>query len=280
MRTKLSVRAENFQLQLARRIIRPLLAAALGLAMTFTLSCSSGGDGDAYGGKGNNISNYRTKRIGNQVWMAENLNYAVEGSKCCGEGGQVTYYDKEGKNPTYTTLSNAEIQANCNKYGRLYDWATAMALPSNCNSSSCASQIRAKHRGICPSGWHIPSYAELGALMQFVNPGCSLSLTDYCENAGTKLKATSGWNDYDGKSGNGTDEFGFAALPGGGGYSDGDFGYGFVDVGYRGFWWSATEGPEGRDKDAYDQRMYSYDEGFEMDPDDKVVLFSVRCVKD
>jgi uncharacterized protein (TIGR02145 family) len=257
------------------------LAATLGFAITFTLSCSSGGDGDAYGGKGNNISNYRTKRIGNQTWMAENLNYAVEGSKCYGEGGQVIVGDPDEKNETYTytTLSNAEIQDNCNKYGRLYDWATAMALPSSCNDESCASQIRAKHRGICPSGWHIPSDVEWwDALMQFVDPSCSLSLT-HCENAGTKLKATSGWNDYNGSSGNGTDAFGFAGLPGGRGGSDGSDDYVFGYVGYLGRWWSTAE-ETGWDHNAFGLRLdYNY-ERFERDPDNKRNMYSVRCLKD
>jgi len=94
-----------------------------------------------------------TVKIGDQVWMKENLNCNVGGSKCYGEGGEI--YDSEINQ--YFTISNSEIQANCDKYGRLYDWVTAMALPDSCIYSSCHSQIKQKHRGICPSGWHIPS---------------------------------------------------------------------------------------------------------------------------
>jgi uncharacterized protein (TIGR02145 family) len=57
------------------------------------------------GGKGNDIANYKIKQIGDQVWMAENLDYNVSGSKC--------YNNKA---------------ANCTIYGRLYDWATAMTV--------------------------------------------------------------------------------------------------------------------------------------------------------
>ncbi|MCL1967542.1 MAG: hypothetical protein FWF67_06635 [Fibromonadales bacterium] len=80
---------------------------------------------------------YKTIEIGEQIWMAENLNYNVSGSIC-----------DEREDPA------------CN-YGRFYNWAIAMALPSSCNSSSCASQIDTKHQGICPTGWHIPSIAEV-----------------------------------------------------------------------------------------------------------------------
>jgi uncharacterized protein (TIGR02145 family) len=285
--------------------------AALGFAITFTFSCSSGGGGDEqsykycitsdYGclpgpftasncngqlsnscpngsspGGGSSSSGdgtsagissgtftdvrdgkpYKWVKIGSQTWMAKNLNYAADGSKCYGEGGEVSTYDQETDTDIYTTLSNAEIQANCSIYGRLYDWTTAMALPSNCNSNSCSSQINAKHRGICPSGWHIPSDAEWSTLTSYVG-----------SSAGTKLKATSGWN----SNGNGTDEFEFAALPGGG--SDGVF----RDVGDYGVWWSATEDNA---RDAYIRIMIYYSEDVRRDEDYKNYLFSVRCVQD
>jgi uncharacterized protein (TIGR02145 family) len=259
MRTKLSVRAENFQPQ---RFAKIALAATLGLAITFTLSCSSDDGGGV--DKGNDIGNYRTVQIGNQKWMAENLNYNVSSSKCYGEGGQVQVgYDEETDTKTFTTLSNAEVQANCDKYGRLYDWATAMDWPSNCNETSCTSQT--KHRGICPSGWHIPSNADWETLIDYIET--QKSCTD-C--AGRYLKATKGWSD----NGNGTDAFDFAALPGGLGDSDGDY---FLSVGNYGIWWSTTEGSASY---AYFRGVgYSY-EGVKYDDDFKDRLFSVRCLQD
>jgi uncharacterized protein (TIGR02145 family) len=181
---------------------------------------------------------YQTVVIGTQTWMARNFNYNAEGSKC---------YDDD--------------PANCTTYGRLYNWATAMALPSNCNSSTCSSQVGKKHKGVCPSGWHIPSDAEWTTLTDFVG-----------SDAGTHLKATSGWND----GGNGRDAYGFAALPGGNGTSYGSFGY----VGDYGYWWSATEcGAAGAwDRDMY----YGYYDGASVYRSgyDKAGLYSVRCVKD
>jgi len=131
---------------------------------------------------------YKTVKIGKQTWMAENLNYEVKvkgffgystskGSKC---------YDNK--------------PANCNKYGRLYDWSTAKTA--------------------CPSGWHLPSNEEWVLL---IGDGGT---------AGTMLKAKSGWD----KNGNGTDEFGFSAMPGG----SNNIEYDSDNVGKSGSWWSST----------------------------------------
>jgi len=217
-------------------------AAVLVAAMAFTFSCSSGDDGG-----GGSISGYKTKQIGTQVWMLQNLNYDVPGSKC--------YNDDP---------------ANCVKYGRLYDWATAMALPASCNSSSCSAQIQPKHRGICPSGWHIPSDAEWTILTDFVGGE---------ETAGTKLKSKTGWESLSGVPA-GTDEYGFAALPGGkiGSGSGGSF-YG---VGYLGGWWSATEEDEedgGADDYAYTREMDYRNEYVTKDNNGKERVFSVRCLQ-
>jgi len=192
-----------------------LLAAGFALALAFTISCSSD-DGDPSDGGGSCAINGKTVTIGSQVWMAENLNCDVSGSKC---------YDND--------------PANCAKYGRLYDWKTAMS--------------------VCPSGWHLPSDAEWTTLKNFVG-----------SSAGTKLKAASGWN----SGGNGTDEFGFAALPGGRGKSDGSFG----GVGKFGNWWSSTEITAG----GADVWEVNYDDGsvYWGDGYDKKLWFSVRCLQD
>jgi len=166
------------------------LAAGFALALALTLSCSSlGHDSDednpssSSGGAGNTFTDsrdskvYKWVEIGGRTWMAENLNYAASGSKCYGE-----------------------IQANCVKYGRLYDWETAKAS--------------------CPIGWHLPTYAEWEALI-YVDEG-------YSKSIGTKLKSKIGWD--------GTDDFGFSALPGGVGNDDKFTGSGKLSV-----WWSATE---------------------------------------
>jgi len=244
-------------------------SAALVLAMALTFGCSSGGDNGGNepggtsspsGGNGNDIASYNPKLIGTQTWMTKNLNYDVPGSKC-GNG---------------SSLSDANT-ATCDTYGRLYDWATAMALPSKCNSKRSTSDadcaIATPHKGICPSGWHIPSDADWNVLMKVANPSCSDNSS--CAGAGKKLKATSGWNG----NGNGTDDFGFAALPGGIGFSGGSFPSGsFSGVGYYGFWWSASEKDYG--SNAYYRLIYGNYDASGRGDNHKGSLLSVRCVKD
>ena len=213
---------------------------------------------------------YKTVEIGEQKWMAENLNYNAKGSKCYGESGVVvTGYKDDGDEccdclgtAITTKLSNKKVQDNCKKYGRLYNWATAMDLTLSCNSNSCTNQIKSKHRGLCPIGWHIPSDADWDVLMTAVGGSSS--------TAGDKLKAKSGWNNND----NGTDEFGFSALPGGRGSSGGSFN----DVGNNGYWWSTTEDDD-TDYANYRDMIYYSGEGGSTYYFFKSNLFSVRCLQ-
>ena len=132
-------------------------------------------------------------------------------------------------------------ESNCQKYGWLYNWNTAKTA--------------------CPKSWHLPSDAEWNVLMSSVGGE---------KTAGKFLKATSGWNN----KGNGEDKYGFSALPGGYGYSDGSF----TNVGNYGLWWSATE----RNANYAYYRYMDYDsESVNRDNYNKSnYLFSVRCVKD
>jgi uncharacterized protein (TIGR02145 family) len=180
---------------------------------------------------------YRTIVIDNQTWLADNLDHSVEGSKC---------YDDD--------------PANCVKYGSLYNWATAMALPANCNSTACSSQIQSPHKGICPDGWHIPSTADWEALRDVAGGGLT--------TAAGHLKAKEGWNE----NGNGKDTYGFAALPGG---NFNTFYQDFRKIGDEGYWWVTSELGGGS---AY-QWHFGYDSAG-WGNDGKTNMFSVRCVKD
>jgi uncharacterized protein (TIGR02145 family) len=155
---------------------------------------------------------YKFVRIGNQVWMAENLAYLPEISYY----GPYFVYDYKG-----SIVSEAKATINYATYGVLYPWPEAM------NYASSSSDNPSGVQGVCPNGWHLPSDAEWQQLVDFI------SSDGHSDNEGAALKATSGWN----SGGNGTDNYGFSALPGG--VYDW-YGY-FYDVGEFGGWWSATD---------------------------------------
>jgi len=165
---------------------------------------------------------YRTVKIGEQVWMAQNLNYEARGSKC---------YNNDS--------------SNAKKYGRLYDWETAMKA--------------------CPEGWHLSTTAEWDALMNYVGGS---------DIAGAKLKASFGWSDvHTGGSANGSDVYGFAALPGG------FWGGRFTCIGYMGYWWSDPS--QYGNLRLYDVNYWCIcDDGLSYGHYPKDNLYSVRCVQD
>jgi uncharacterized protein (TIGR02145 family) len=161
---------------------------------------------------------YRTVKIGNHWWMAENLRFSIRSSYC---------YNND--------------EAICGKFGRFYNWKAA--------------------KEACPLGWHLPTHDEWYNLIASAGGE---------RVAGKNLKAKTGWCDH----GNGTDDYGFSALPGG--YRNTD-GY-FLDVGHNGYWWTATKCGYGiaygrnisADNDKVNDGVgYNVNNGF-----------SVRCVAD
>ena len=133
---------------------------------------------------------------------------------------------------------------NCSKYGRLYTWDMA--------------------RTVCPEGWRLPDSADFEKL---------ISAAGGAEVAGYALKSTSGWF----KKGNGTDDYGFNALPAGyrlagngttGGKFDGIGGYAHI--------WSAVETPDGL---AYYMLLDFSIKAAKLSAFGKDEARSVRCVK-
>jgi uncharacterized protein (TIGR02145 family)/uncharacterized repeat protein (TIGR02543 family) len=178
---------------------------------------------------------YKKVVIGTQTWMAENLNYSATGSMCYG--------------------NNAD---SCAKYGRLYNWNTAMDGASS--SAANPSEVR----GVCPADWHLPSDAEWTTLRTFVGE---------TSTAGTKLKSPNYWRGFSGIPAS-TDEYGFSALPGGYGYVTGDY----YDATKKGGWWSATE--DNASGAAWYWYMPYDSEFLGRYYYGKIYLFSVRCVED
>ena len=195
---------------------------------------------------------YKTVKIGDQWWMAENLNYETDNSFCYNDSAEY-----------------------CEKYGRLYTWAAAIDSvklandadnPQDCGYGKTCEVASAGSatliQGICPSGWHLPSNEEWSALFTAVGGRAT---------AGAKLKSQTGWTAIDGITNE--DAYGFSALPAG--IRD-NIGF-FYNGGNLAYFRSATE---------YN-RYYAYfmflNYDFELADLNyyyKYYGFSVRCLKD
>ncbi len=140
---------------------------------------------------------YKTVKIGEQIWMAENLNYA---------------YPKQDSSLDSVSWCYNNEPDNCAKYGRLYTWEAAMDCYTQFgdDKKKCGSYHASKAKdydygmdyrtqGVCPKNWHVSSYGEWDVLTALAN------------EKSIYLKSTSGWSE----NGNGSDIFGFGVLPGG-----------------------------------------------------------------
>lgn len=200
---------------------------------------------------------YKTVTIGNQEWMAENL--------------KTTHYNNGDEIPNLadpTEWENISTGAYCwylevddngdtisykNCYGALYNWYTIE-----------------DSRNMCPSGWHVPSDNEWDVLKNYlVTNGHSVS-------EGIALKSTSEWNDYNGQSGNGNDDYGFRGLPGGSRYFNGTFD--FIEKGAD--WWSSNEDVTNNNMSSWSRYISNEFDRVYKSSAGKGNGFSVRCLRD
>ena len=178
---------------------------------------------------------YRIVKIGDQTWMAENLNYETENSFCYNDSSEY-----------------------CETYGRLYTWAAAVGkTEKECGSSLCGLPRR-NVQGVCPDGWHLPSHEEMDDFVYTVGKFPLVTAI---------IKSRTGWDD----GSNGTDDYGFSALPAGNREL-----FGFDEEGVGTSFWSSTEY---NNDYAYSMRLI-YSEMASLSPSDKYYGFSIRCLKD
>ncbi len=195
------------------------------VAFSFLLTSCSESFTDSRDGQ-----SYGVVKIGEQTWMAENLNFETVGSFC-----------PEGDS------------RNCKRLGRLYSWAEASS--------------------VCPDGWRLPTKGDFESLVAAQSSSQS--------RAGAALKSSDGWF----KKGNGTDDFGFKALPAGyrGAISKADDGAiaggKFDGIGGYAYFWSATEDSENPESNAYYLFLSFSSDAASLNAFAKEDYRSVRCVK-
>ncbi len=186
---------------------------------------------------------YKTVVIGTQTWMAENLNLETANSYCF-----------------------KDVDSNCTKFGRLYTWASAMdsAGTWSTNSKNCGYRKTCSQtypvQGVCPTGWHIPTFFEWRILFTAIGSASTAS---------KKLKSTSGWLDNN----NGTDDYAFSALTTG--YKTNNGYYQFIDSDAS--FWSSTEDNR---NDAYYMYLGFKSEAAYLPSISKETSYTVRCLKD
>lgn len=206
---------------------------------------------------------YRWVKIGNQTWMAENLN---TGTMLTGKSSN-SY-----NNGIIEKYCYNDLESNCDKYGGLYKWDEIM------NYQGSSSLNPSGIRGICPDGWHIPSDEEWNELERF------LGMSEYDINLwglnsrggdcliGNLLRSTYGWELRQEYESQGYDSFGFNILP------SGERSYvnlGYYEMNRAAYYWTATLHStqayyRSFSPDRFNMRSYVYNE----------IGFSVRCVKD
>ncbi len=182
---------------------------------------------------------YRTVKIGNQIWMVDNLRFKTEESYAPGND-----------------------ETNIAKYGRLYTWTAALNIPKEFSEQSLAKDLHMYHdirennnyQGIAPEGWHIPSYKEWEQLLENLPKNSN----------GDELRSACFW----GKPGE--DSLGFFALPAGYRFDDG----GYYRFGRRARFWCKDEYGK---SNAY--RLSITNNSVDIEGVYRSDALSVRCVK-
>lgn len=183
-------------------------------------------------------------KLGRQIWAVQNVQKEpVAGQSWC--------------------LEN--LAQNCQRYGTLFQWSSALNLPAHCNSDSCQRQVQFKQQGVCSVGWHIPSKSEWEQLIAFAGG---------TEQAAYILKGIDSlapaWNEPLFHRGN---PLSLSILPSGYRYTLGSF----EDAGVAAYFWTSTEYDR---KKSWFVDLRGGSKAIRLMDIDKDDAFAVRCIKD
>ncbi|MFC2137499.1 FISUMP domain-containing protein, partial [Bacteroidota bacterium] len=204
---------------------------------------------------------YNSVKIGDQIWFSENLRVTkyTNGTKIplITDDSEWGNLEDNNTDDAYCWYNNDSITYAITR-GALYTWAAVMNGQNSSNNNPSGIQ------GVCPDGWHLPSYNEWEELENFI------STDGYSGNEGTVLKASNGWDN----NGNGIDIYGFSALPGG--FCDHNDGF-FYSGSDNAYWISSAETSSNR---AWGRSISSSNSTMNYDNNYKSEGNSVRCLKD
>ena len=164
---------------------------------------------------------YVTVQIGNQCWMAENLNI----------GQRISGNQNMNDNDTIEKYCYNNDSINCNNYGGLYQWKELMQY-----------LLQEGAQGLCPAGWHIPTNAEWNNLIDYLsatNPNSLGNQLKSCRQINSPIGGNCLTNEHprwNSHSQFGTDDYGFGAIPGG----QRRYNSPYFDIGKYGNYWSST----------------------------------------
>lgn len=202
---------------------------------------------------------YNVVTIGNQQWMAENLDYKYTGLTICNTSNPMTntVIDSDAateniiKGATYYDYDETTYGINGNRYGLLYNWPAVEYLENNKNAL-----------GI-PTGWRVPTETDFKTLR--TNAG---GFTD----SRIKLASLSGWSNGN----NGTDDYGFNGVPAGYGIGYQDI---FNNITNMTSYWSIS--PDSTDSDYTVYANLGLNNNYlDTQTDRRYVFNSVRLVRD
>ncbi len=200
---------------------------------------------------------YKTIKIGDQWWMAENLAYLPEVSPPTSGSDTIKHYYVYGYSGT--EIGEAKSSHNYLEYGVLYNWAAA--------------------KNSCPEGWHLPSSTELTNLEKYmIEHGYNYDGTTRYNKLGKSLASQAGWDTYNvagtpGYEQGENNRSGFCGMPGGVRDKRGEFG----DLGRSGNWWASTNYPPNSANGLIIRGFY---EQSLLSSDYTETGRSVRCIKD
>jgi len=213
----------------------------------------------SYGGQ-----TYNTVQIGSQCWFKENLNI----------GTMILGANDQTNNSILEKYCYNNLPANCDTFGGLYQWAEAVQYQNGAsNTASPSPAFSGNVKGMCPTGWHVPSDGEWCTLTTFLDStvDCAVINNWTGTNVGVKLMAISSlWKNPN----NSNNISGFSLLPSGLRMNNGNFG----SVGSSELIWLITE--YSNTISYYISNYYFFNNISKNIFATKDFGFSIRCLKD